>query len=84
MIELTVESGVGNADRPDPVITMDMSDDGGKTFSYQRARKIGKIGETNKRLVWYKNGRFPRFRVLRFMLSDPVKAVIIRLDADVI
>jgi hypothetical protein len=84
MIELTVESGVGNKDRPDPVITMDMSDDGGKTFTYQRARKIGKIGETTKRAIWYKNGRFPRFRILRFRLSDPVKAVIIRLDATIV
>lgn len=83
MIELTVESGVGNAARKDPVITMDFSDDGGDTFTYQRARKIGKIGETNKRLVWYKNGRFSRFRILRFRLSDPVKAVIIRLDANI-
>ena len=84
MIELTVESGVGNADRPDPVVSMDISDDGGKTFKYQRARNIGKIGETNKRAVWYKNGRFDRFRILRFRLSDPVKAVIIRLDADIV
>ena len=84
MIELTVESGVGNSDRPDPVITMDISDDGGKTFTYQRARKIGKIGETTKRAIWYKNGRFSRFRILRFRLSDPVKAVIIRLDAKIV
>ena len=83
MIELTVESGVGNAARKDPVISMEFSDDGGKTFSYERARNIGKIGETDKRLVWYKNGRFPRFRILRFKLSDPVKAVIIRLDATI-
>ena len=84
MIELTVESGVGNKDREDPAITMDWSDDGGKTFQYQRARNIGKIGETTKRCIWYKNGRFARFRILRFRLSDPVKAVIIRLDATIV
>ena len=80
-IELTVESGVGNSEQADPVVSMDMSDDGGKTFTYERSRKIGKIGEYEKRAVWRKNGRFPRFRVLRFKLSDPVKPVFIRLEA---
>ena len=81
MIELTVESGVGNPDRPDPVISMDISDDG-KTWKYERSRSIGKVGEYAKRAVWYRNGRAPRFRILRFKMSDPVKPVIIKLEAE--
>jgi len=80
-IELTIESGVGNAGRPDPKISMDYSDDGGKTFEYERIRSMGKIGEYNKRAIWRKNGRFSRFRILRFKMSDPVKPVIINLVA---
>ena len=78
-IELTVESGVGNEARTDPQISMDYSDDGGKTFAFERSRSMGKIGEYNRRAIWHKNGRFPRFRVIRFHMSDPVKPVIISL-----
>ena len=80
MIEITIESGVGNTDRPDPMISMDVSRDG-KTFTYERSRSMGKTGEYNRRAVWYKNGRFPRFAVLRFKMSDPVKPVIIKAEA---
>ena len=81
-IELTIESGVGNADRPDPVVSMDISDDG-KTFTYERTRSMGKVGEYNRRAIWYRNGRSPRFRVFRFKMSDPVKPVIIKCEAKV-
>jgi hypothetical protein len=82
-IELTVESGVGNTDSVDPVIAMDRSSDG-KTWSDQRLRKIGKVGEYNRRAIWRRNGRASRFEVFRFTLSDPVKPVIIQLTADII
>ena len=81
-IELTVESGSGNSDRPDPKVSMDVSRDS-KTFTYERSRSMGKVGEYNRRAVWYKNGRFPRFVILRFKMSDPVKPVIIKCEAQV-
>lgn len=81
-IELTVESGVGNADRVDPKVSMDISRDG-KTFGYERIRSMGKIGEYNRRVIWRKNGRMSRFVVLRFKMSDPVKKVIIKLEANI-
>jgi hypothetical protein len=79
-IELTMESGVGNSDRPDPKVSMEISDDS-KKFKDQRIRSIGKIGEFDTRQIWLRNGRAPRFRVLRFRMSDPVKPVIIKLEA---
>jgi len=82
MIELTMESGVGNADVPNPQISMSYSDDG-KVFKFERNRAIGKIGEFFRRCIWYKNGRIPRFRVFRFRLSDAVKPVIIKLEAKI-
>lgn len=82
-IELTVESGVGNSDAPDPVIVMDMSLDGGKTFKFSRERRLGKQGEYKHRTIWRRNGRVPRFVVLRFVLSDPVKPVILQLTANI-
>jgi len=79
IIELTMESGVGNSDAPDPVVTMAMSKDG-KLFTYERSRRIGKVGQYNRRIVWRKNGRIPRFVYLRFRLSDAVKPVFIKLE----
>lgn len=79
IFELTMESGVGDANTPDPVVSLSMSKDG-KTFGPERVRKIGRIGEYGKRIIWRKNGRFSRFVVLRFRLSDPVKPVFIKLE----
>ena len=82
-LELTVESGVGNSSVVDPVIAMDRSVDG-KTWSDQRLRKLGKIGEYNRRAIWRRNGRASRFEVFRFTLSDAVKPVIIQLTANIV
>lgn len=83
MIEITIESGVGNDDESDPQISMDVSRDG-KTWDYERLRSMGKIGEFNKRAIWYRNGKFPRLAVFRWKMSDPVKPVIIKAEAVVI
>lgn len=82
-IELTVESGVGNDDVIEPLIGLSISKDGGKTFGQERWRKIGKIGEFDRRLIWRRNGRMSRFTVFKFTLSDAVKPVIIQLTADI-
>ena len=82
-LELTVESGVGNVDAPDPQITLERSKDG-KTWSGPIARSIGKIGEYNRRAIWRRNGRASRFEIFRFTLTDAVKPVIIQLTANII
>ncbi len=79
ILELTMESGVGNADVPNPKVGMSTSKDG-KLFGYERIRPIGKKGAYNTRVFWRKNGRFPRTAVLRFSLTDPVKPVILKLE----
>jgi hypothetical protein len=82
MIELTMESGVGNSGRADPMVSLDISKDA-KTFSYERIRSMGKIGEYDARQIWYRNGRYPRYVIWRFKMSDPVKPVIIKAEAKV-
>lgn len=79
MIELTMESGAGNFDVPDPVVSMAASANG-KTFTNERVRKIGKKGEYERRIVWYKNGRQDRFVVWLFRMSEPVKSAFIKLE----
>ena len=82
-LELTVESGVGNTDSPDPQITLERSKDG-KTWSGPISRSIGKIGEYARRAIWRRNGRASRFEIFRFTLTDAVKPVIIQLTANII
>jgi hypothetical protein len=82
-LELTVESGVGNAAVEDPQIVLERSLDG-KTWSGAIARGLGKIGEYNRRAIWRRNGRAGRFEVFRFTLTDAVKPVIIQLTANII
>jgi hypothetical protein len=84
-VQLTMESGVGLAtgQGSDPIVRMDFSDDGGRTFSSEFSRSYGKIGEYMSLPTWRRQGRIPRHRVMRFKTSDPVKSVIIKLEADV-
>ena len=82
-IELTMEAGVGNVDIEDPKVSLAISKDA-KLFNYERNRRIGKIGAYNQRTIWRRNGRYPRMCVLKFRLSDPVKPVVIKLEAEII
>ncbi len=87
-LELTVESGVGlivgsAANAVDPSIRMQISRDGGKTWGDERSRPLGAMGEYNARAVWRRNGRTSRFDVYKFVMSDPVKPVVIQLSAQI-
>ena len=83
-LELTLESGVGNADVPDPHIKLEISKDGGKTWANGRVRRLGKVGEYQYRAIWRRIGRAARFDVYRFTLSAAVKPVVIQLTADIL
>ena len=82
-LELTMEAGVGNDDATDPQIRLSRSKDG-KTWSDERSRSIGKIGEYGRRTQWRRNGRAGRFELFKFIFSDKVKPVIIKLEADIV
>ena len=80
--ELTMEAGVGNG-VPEPIISMAVSENL-KTYQYERNRRIGAIGRYGQRTIWRKLGRVPRYALLKFRLSDPVKPVFLKLEVDVI
>ena len=80
-LELTMESGSGDLVTIDPQIRMSYSDDA-KTYSNELSRSFGKIGEYFKRVVWRRRGRIPRFRVFKFVMTDPVNPTVIKLVAD--
>ena len=73
-LEIEIESGVGlvSGQGSDPKLWMQYSDDGGKTWSTEKWRSMGKIGEFKRRVRFYNLGR-ARSRVYRIGGADPVK-----------
>lgn len=81
---LTIDTGLTkilSGDGSDPKIRMSYSDDGGRTWSRDIERSMGKQGEYNKRIIWTRLGTF-RDRLLRFRTSEPVKFAIISAYAE--
>ena len=81
-VELTMESGVGNAAQPNPEIRLSTSSNG-KTFNDPIPAKIGRIGEYDTRQFWRRCGRFSRFGILFFEFSDPNKFRALKLRMNV-
>lgn len=77
-LEVEFEAGVGLAtgQGSDPQAMMQYSDDGGHTYSTERWRSMGKIGEYGHRSTWRSLGN-SRNREYVVAITDPVKTVII-------
>lgn len=80
--ELEMEAGVGNDDVADPQVMLSVSRDGGKTFSNERWRSIGKIGEYANRVRWLRLGSGRDF-CFKVVISDAVKRNIINAYLDI-
>ncbi|WP_440966165.1 hypothetical protein ACL58G_07910 [Massilia sp. GER05] len=76
-LQVDFEPGVGLVDGQGsaPLVLLDWSDDGGKTWSNQHRGSLGKTGEYITRIFWTRLGR-ARARTYRVTISDPVKRVI--------
>lgn len=81
-IELTIEQGVGESsgDAENPMMQLEYSNDGARTFKSMSSRSMGKIGEYDKLLQWRGFGKTTRQRVVRFKCSEPVKANLLKLE----
>lgn len=77
-LELVFEQGVGlnTGQGSDPKIMLDWSNDGGRTWSNEHWRNLGRIGEFQTRAIWNRLGA-PRDRVYRFSITDPVRRTLI-------
>lgn len=82
-LEITMEAGVGDASVTDPLVRMKTSRNG-QTFTGETSRSIGAVGEYNKRSVWYRLGLYRQYGLFRFLFSEPVKPVVIRVDAELV
>ena len=78
-LELVFEQGVGTAtgQGSDPDVMLQWSDDGGRTWSNEYRRKLGKVGEYKKRVIFNRLGS-ARDRVYRYAISDPVRRTLIQ------
>jgi hypothetical protein len=80
-LQLEFETGVGltTGQGSDPQVMLQFTDDGGKTWSNEKWRSLGKIGKYKSRVVWNRLGAFKE-RSLKISISDPVKRVLIAAD----
>lgn len=70
--EMFLQPGVGNVDVMNPVVNVRVSKDG-YTFGDYRTIRMGKVGEYSTRQIERHWGRFPRFAIFEFNISDAVQ-----------
>ena len=76
---LVMENGVGLPEPQqgsNPLVEMDVSTDGGKTWTVKREVSFGKEGEYLTQVTW-KNVGHGRSFIFRFRITDPVPRVIV-------
>ena len=75
---LDMETGVGlqNGQGNAPMIAMQVSKDGGRTFSYERLASLGQVGQYLSPRVIFRRLGMSRSFVFKFTMTDPVKFVI--------
>lgn len=74
--EVEFEYGVGliTGQGDDPQAMLSYSDDGGHTWSNEKWRSMGKIGEYDVRCVWKRLGS-SRNRIFKVVITDPIKVI---------
>lgn len=79
---LDMETGTVAGGQPEPVISLDYSDDRGVTFSTPRTAGIGTHGQTAKRVYWKSNGSSHE-RVFRLSGVGKSKVALVTMDMEV-
>jgi hypothetical protein len=72
-LEMGVETGVGisSGQGDNPMVSLHLSNDGGRTYSTITTKEIGRQGEYRKRVRWHRLGSASH-RVYKASFSDPV------------
>jgi hypothetical protein len=83
-LQVDMEPGVGlpSGQGSDPQAMLRWSDDGGRTWSSEHWRSMGRLGQYRTRAIWRRLGQ-SRDRVYELAITDPVKRVIVDAWADV-
>jgi hypothetical protein len=76
-LEIVCETGVGlvTGQGSDPQLTMEISNDGGRTWWTLPTRSLGSQGKYKVRAIWHALGQ-ARDRVYRLSISDPVSLTV--------
>lgn len=93
LLEVDLQFGVGldntpsaipgeNTQGSDPRITLEISNDGGETWSNPIYAKMGKIGQYKQRARWQRLGS-SRDRVFKVTVSEPVRCTMLSAYLDV-
>lgn len=82
-VELVFEQGVGlpAGQGSDPKVMLRWSDNGGRTWSSEHWRGLGKLGHFSKRAVWNRVGQ-ARDRVYEYAITDRVRRTLILATTD--
>jgi len=83
-VKLVFEQGVGrvSGQGSDPQVMLRFSDDGGRKWSSEKWRSLGKIGQTKRQVTFNRMGQC-RDRVYEFAITDPVRRTLILATTDV-
>jgi hypothetical protein len=82
-IQVDFEQGTGPPGPPPPVVDLQVSKDGGNSFTSIGFSSIGMVGQYTQRVIWRRLGR-ARDWVLKLRVTDPVKRVITGASAIVV
>jgi hypothetical protein len=84
-IQVDIESGVGltMGQGSNPQIMLEVSKDGGQTFTAVAWASMGAIGAYTQRVIWRRLGR-ARDWVLKLRVTDPVRRIITGCSAEII
>ena len=66
----------------EPQIMRSFSDDGGRTWSNETSRSLGRIGEYKKRQIWRREGQARNTRVYRFVHDSDSNFAVLGLRAN--
>lgn len=77
-IEVVLDAGQGKEDDSTPHIRMSYSDNG-RTYTPERTRSAGKVGEYFIKAKWQQLGTTRRYRIFRFKMSADVRWVVMKV-----
>ena len=81
-VDFEMGRGITTGQGSDPQAMLQWSDDGGRTWSSEYWRSMGRIGEYAKRAVWHRLGS-SRSRVFRLTFSEPTVFTLIDAFAEI-
>jgi len=84
-LQVDMETGVGvtSGQGSNPQIMLDISKDGGQTFTSIAWASMGALGQYTQRVMWRRLGR-ARDWILKLRITDPVKRVLVDASAEMV